>query len=101
MARTNGQLYKRLRREFKDEHQPLNTPCWICGQPTIEWDTHGQDNSFELDHYHSVSEHPELETDPSNFRVSHRTCNNQRSNKAPRLGLGTLSQTYYPQQPNT
>jgi 5-methylcytosine-specific restriction endonuclease McrA len=95
MARSSSRRMKQLTQEFFLEGRRLDAKkdpaanCWMCKQ-TIDYsvDPHTTPDSHNLDHYHSVSEHPELQEDPTNFRHSHMLCNNQRSNNAPTLGLG-------------
>ncbi|WGD38488.1 hypothetical protein [Lysinibacter sp. HNR] len=90
-------LMKKLRKEFYEEGQRLHAEgnpeanCWLCSQP-IDYDAAPgtTPDSHELDHFHTVSEHPELQEDPTNFRHSHTLCNSKRGNRSPSLGLGDL-----------
>lgn len=87
--RTEPSSFTKARRTFFNQGKEQNAPCWLCGQP-IDYEA-GQGttaDSHELDHYHPVSTHPELQHDPSNFRHAHKQCNRQRSNKRPLADLG-------------
>jgi 5-methylcytosine-specific restriction endonuclease McrA len=84
---------RELKRVFRAEREEADAPCWLCGQ-LINYAEHGREDSFELDHYYPASTHPEHYEDPANFRPSHSSCNRERSNKAPRPGLGVLSRNW-------
>lgn len=86
--------YRQLRKTFRSNCEQNNTPCWLCSQPidyTIPWP---EEQSFELDHLHPRSTHPQHAEDPANFRASHRACNNKRGNKTPTANLGTLNRQW-------
>lgn len=87
--------YQALREQFRDECRESGEPCWLCPFP-IDYDA-GQfeEDAFELDHFYPVSTHPDLAEDPSNFRASHRRCNQVRGNGAPRPGLGKTSVDWF------
>jgi 5-methylcytosine-specific restriction endonuclease McrA len=88
---------KQLTRDFFEQGRRLDADpatraeasCWICLQ-RIDYDAAPgtTEDSHELDHYFPVSTHPDLQEDPTNFRHSHRRCNGERSNQAPKAGLG-------------
>jgi HNH endonuclease len=82
-----------LRVAFRAECEAEDRPCWMCGQP-IAYGIPDQDDSFQLDHYFTVSAHPELQEDPANFRASHARCNRQRGDGAPAPTLGSLSRSW-------
>jgi hypothetical protein len=95
--RTNTRLDHELRDAFFEEGKLLDAAgdpeanCWLCGEridyvaaPNTTPDSHN------LDHYLTVSEHPELQSDPDNFRHSHSLCNQQRGNGAPAADLGNV-----------
>lgn len=90
--RTSSRLMGKLREQFftegkrlsesDDETERLMAACWLCHQPidyTVTANT--TPDSHNLDHYYPVGSHPELQTDPANFRHSHALCNTQRSNR--------------------
>lgn len=84
-----------VREERRTAWAAEDAPCWLCGQP-IDWTVAdgSTDSSFEYDHYFPASTHPEHYDDPANGRPSHRGCNRDRGNGAPRAGLGTLSRAW-------
>ena len=93
--RTNTRLDHELRQAFFEEGQRLDAAgdpeanCWLCRQPIDYTAAQGSTpDSHNLDHYFTVSEHPELQSDPDNFRHSHTLCNQQRGAGAPALDLG-------------
>ena len=95
--RVDTRHMKKLRGEFFREGQRLDADpltrhlanCWLCGQRIDYTATPSSTpDSHNLDHYHPVSEHPELQYDPSGFRHSHFACNTSRGNSAPSPGLG-------------
>ena len=100
MARTNTRRMNLLRDEFFAEGRKLSesadpevralSNCWLCTLP-IDYvaDAHSTADSHNLDHFKTVRDHPELQEDPSNFRHSHRACNQGRGANTPSLGLGT------------
>lgn len=64
--------------------------CWICGQRIDYYVPAGTtDDSHELDHATPVSQRPDLQEDPNNFRHAHKRCNRERSDSAPHATLGT------------
>ena len=95
--RSTSRHMKQLTRNFFEQGKRLDADpatrvqatCWICRQ-RIDYDADPgtTEDSHELDHYYPVSTHPDLQEDPSNFRHAHRRCNGQRSNQAPKAGLG-------------
>ena len=99
MARSSSRHMKRLRAEFFAEGKRLDADpitrhladCWLCGQ-RIAYDVEPSStpDSHNLDHYHPVSTHPELQEDPSGFRHAHFQCNTSRGNRAPAPGLGEV-----------
>lgn len=94
-ARKSTRLMNKLRAEFFAQGKRLDAAgdpaanCWLCKQP-VDYDVAPgtTPESHNLDHYHTVDEHPELQEDPTNFRHAHRECNQVRSNKTPTAGLG-------------
>lgn len=84
MARVGGREYQKLRAVFRAECAAADEPCWMDGQPIAYDEPDGTtDDSFELDHYYTVSLHPDKEMDPANFRASHMSCNRRRGNGPP------------------
>lgn len=69
--------------------------CWLCGMP-IDYSVPANTtpDSHNLDHYFPVSEYPELQEDPANFRHSHMDCNGERGADAPLPSLGVLSRAW-------
>lgn len=101
MARTNTRRMHKLRQDFFDEGKALAAKgdpaanCWlgpVCylGGVPIDYSVPAgtTDESHNLDHYHTVSEHPELQEDPSNARHAHKYCNEKRRTTIPTGGLG-------------
>lgn len=95
--RTNTREDHRLRAAFFEEGKRLDADpetralsvCWIC-KTRIDYDAAPgtSDESHNLDHFKAVRDFPELQSDPTNFRHSHRVCNIDRGADAPELGLG-------------
>ncbi|ALE05518.1 hypothetical protein AL755_08555 [Arthrobacter sp. ERGS1:01] len=86
--------YRQQRATFRTQCAEANEPCWLCSQAIdyrIKWP---EEDAFELDHLYPRSTHPQHAEDPTNFRASHRLCNQKRSNKMPTGGLGTLSRQW-------
>lgn len=96
-ARSDTRAHKAARTEFFNEGKRLDADpatrhlanCWLCKQ-RIAYDVEPNTtpDSHNLDHYHPVSTHPELQHDTSNWRHSHMLCNQNRGNRAPSSGLG-------------
>lgn len=99
VARVNTRRMRQLRRDFFEEGRRFDADprtrdqsvCWLCGQ-RIDYDAAPgtSEDSHELDHAVPVSEAPDLQEEPSNFRHAHRRCNAARGNRAPsaRLSAG-------------
>ncbi len=95
--RVDTRRMKKLRGEFFREGQRLDADpltrhlanCWLCKQ-RIAYDVEPNTtpDSHNLDHYHPVSTHPELQHDTTNWMHSHASCNQSRGNGAPSVGLG-------------
>jgi hypothetical protein len=97
MARSNSRRMHTLRAEFTAECKADDLPCWICTlgiDYEAPFDDYKNDERFQLDHYLSVSTHPELQEEWSNFRPSHAGCNRDRGNGAPKVDLGVLSREW-------
>jgi hypothetical protein len=82
---------------FRERCELEDARCWLCGQ-SIDYTVPSSStvDSFELDHFYTVSEHPELQEDPANFRPSHMLCNRNRGNGPPAPALGSLSRVWFP-----
>jgi len=96
-ARTSTRSGKRLRKEFREQCEKVNAPCWMDGMPidyTAPWDDFGNDDRYQMDHFFPVSTHPGLQDDPTNFRASHAGCNLARSNGDPVAPLGIPSRDW-------
>lgn len=101
----NTRNMRRARPAFYEEGKLLDADpatrseanCWICGE-RIDYDAlpGSTEQSHELDHAIPVSERPDLQEDPSNFRHSHSICNRRRSNKAPLPSLGEAVPAWWP-----
>ena len=97
MARSDTRAMKAERAAFFAEGARLDADpetrhlanCWLCKQ-RIAYDVepNSTPDSHNLDHYHPVSTHPELQHDTTNWRHSHMLCNQNRGNRAPSAGLG-------------
>ena len=95
--RLNTTNMNKQRKLFRERCAEANAKCWLCGQG-IDYDVPSSStpDSFELDHFYTVSEHPELQEDPANFRASHMLCNRERGNGPPNPSLGSLSRVWFP-----
>ncbi|WP_158170965.1 HNH endonuclease [Rhodococcus sp. JT-3] len=81
-AGRSGHRWRKIRANHRAMCQARNAPCWLCGQQ-IDYDAPANAaESYEADHFHSVSTHPQLANDPENLRPSHSGCNRSRGNKA-------------------
>lgn len=94
-GRTNTRRMHKGRLDFFLEGKELDAKgdpeanCWLCTQPIDYAAPQGStDESHNLDHFKTVDEYPELQEDPSNWRHSHRLCNQKRGKDAPSPGLG-------------
>jgi hypothetical protein len=93
--RTNTRRMHKLRDEFFAEGKRLDAAgdpaanCWLDGQ-RIDYDVKAgtTPDSHNLDHFYTVTDFPELQEDPSNFRHAHTLCNEQRGKNSPSPGLG-------------
>lgn len=85
--RVESRAMKKLREVFLEEGRELAADpttedlavCWLCGDPidyTAEPGT--TPDSHNLDHFYPVSDYPELQEDPDNFRHAHASCNQSR-----------------------
>lgn len=86
MASNNARstrTHKTARAAFRAECREHDVPCWLCLQPIDYTAPAGHPDAFELDHYYTVSTHPELVDDPGNFRAGHGSCNRARGDKDP------------------
>ena len=86
--------YKELRAAFKSKSKANTTPCWLCGKP-IDYDLPAaHPDCFNLDHAIPRSERPDLAEDPTNFRPSHRICNERRGAADPHIQIGQPSEPW-------
>ncbi len=83
------------RKTFRAECEAADEPCWICTQRINYAASQYDEDTFELDHFHPVSTHPELAEDPTNWRAAHRRCNQVRGADTMRAELGTLSRAWF------
>ncbi|QDH85095.1 HNH endonuclease [Gordonia phage Dardanus] len=90
----SGHRWRTIKSAFRAKCVAAKSVCWLCGQRIDYTLKFPHPESFEPDHYHPVSTHPELAEDPANLRPSHRDCNLRRGNKAPTLGLGRQSRKW-------
>jgi len=89
MKKARADFFAEGKRLDADEATRHLANCWICKQRidyTVE--PSSTPDSHNLDHFHPVSTHPELQYDPTGFRHSHFLCNGNRGNSAPAAGLG-------------
>ncbi|WP_198416819.1 MULTISPECIES: hypothetical protein [Cryobacterium] len=99
MARTNTRRMHALRDEFFQEGRTQSqsadsevrvlSDCWLC-LTAIDYvaEPHTTSDSHNLDHFHTVSDRPDLQEDWSNFRHAHMACNLSRGKRTPTAGLG-------------
>lgn len=92
--RRDSRAYRKKRDKFRADSTADNTPCHLCGQPIDYTAEQGHPDAFELDHFHPVSERPDLIEDPANFRASHGACNRRRGNRAAAFALGSPSRDW-------
>lgn len=102
VARVNTRRMRQLRKDFFEKGRRFDADprtrdqsvCWLCGQ-RIDYDAAPgtSEGSHELDHAVPVSQAPDLQEEPSNFRHAHRRCNAARGNRAPsaRLSAGGVA----------
>ena len=102
VARVNTRRMRQLRKDFFEKGRRFDADprtrdqsvCWLCGQ-RIDYDAAPgtSEDSHELDHAVPVSQAPDLQEEPSNFRHAHRRCNAARGNRAPsaRLSAGGVA----------
>lgn len=93
-ANRSDRRYKKLKADYRTVCEESNAPCWMCGQAIDYAAADDEPDAYNLDHFHPWSTHPELRTDPANFRPSHRACNIARGNGDAPLGLGSLSEEW-------
>ncbi|GAB7070405.1 hypothetical protein H7J06_24530 [Mycobacterium hodleri] len=81
--------FRLVRAGYRDRCAAAALPCAICHQPIDYRLEHGDPGAFELDHIHSVEDHPnialiEYNSDAGrgpvgpNFQPSHSVCNKRR-----------------------
>lgn len=94
-AGRDGRPWRTLAASYRRECEARDARCWICGQE-IDYgaDSTSHPDSFQPDHFHPVAQRPELALDPANLRPSHRSCNLERSDGPPPLGLGEPSRAW-------
>lgn len=92
--RLNTTNMQKQRKLFRARCEEEHARCWLCGQPIDYAAPVGHVDSFELDHFYTVSAHPELQEDPANFRPAHMLCNRQRGDGPPMPSLGSLSRNW-------
>lgn len=78
-SRTGTRQWMQLRRHLIAQAKAANTPCLYCGQ-AIDYTSHGQPNSAEVDHLHPVALGGH-NTSINNLTIACRTCNRRKSNK--------------------
>lgn len=93
-ARRDSRSYRTARNNFRNQCAETNAPCHLCGQPINYQAEQGHPDAFELDHFHPISERPDLIEDPANFRASHGPCNNRRGNRPATFALGNRSEQW-------
>ncbi|MFW0791778.1 HNH endonuclease [Gordonia sp. CPCC 205333] len=92
---TGERQYRKHRARFRARCEELNAPCHLCGRAiSYDLDDGTDPDSFELDHFHPRSTHPELMRDVGNFRPAHSACNRSRGTKPVVPTLGTPSEAW-------
>jgi len=91
----SSRRYQLLREQFKQDCWAEDARCWLCPFPIDYSAGQYEEDAFELDHYYPVSTHPELAEDPSNFRASHRRCNQVRGNAPPVVEVDRTSEDWF------
>ena len=92
--------YRELRDTMKQIWQPINAPCGICGQATIDWDgIKNEPDSFELDHRISRKRAKamgrlDLLLDPNNAQPSHCRCNRSKQHGEGPISIGETSEEF-------
>ena len=76
----SGDRWKKMADQFKHRCKIARLPCHLCGQP-IDYTLKTGPQAFQVDHYHPISQRPDLVYDQRWFRPSHATCNNHRGDK--------------------
>lgn len=96
VPRRDSRIYRRRKVEFRDECQPLNASCWLCGGEIDYTVTGGPDvpNGFSVDHAIPWTVRPDLAYDMGNFRPAHWQCNSERGTSDVDLGLGDGSRVW-------
>lgn len=98
---TRSRRYRVMKKAFREKCASENARCWICGH-SIDYRIPYKDpvtgfvnqDAFQLDHLYPRSTHPEMAEDPANFRPSHGSCNNKRSNKLSMTGIGQTTRSW-------
>lgn len=94
-TRDRGTRAKQFRAEMKSQWEPVNAPCAICSQATINWaGQRNQPESFEIHHLKDPENHPELEFEPRNVRPSHSRCNRSAGRNAEPTSIGQTSEAW-------
>lgn len=86
--------YMKQRDEFRTRCEAEHRTCHLCGQPIDYSAPHVADDGFQVDHFHPVSERPDLAEDMANFRPSHKSCNVERGNKRVQPTIGVPSRDW-------
>lgn len=92
--------YREFREQMKAIWQPINAPCGICGQATIQYDApKNEPDAFELDHRISRKRakamgRPELILDPNNAQPSHCRCNRSKQEGDGPAAIGETSEEF-------
>lgn len=100
MGDLDSPAYRLLRRTMKAIWKPINAPCGICGQATIQYDAPKNDpDAFELDHRISRKRakamgRPDLILDPNNAQPSHCRCNRSKQEGDGPVTLGETSEEF-------
>lgn len=92
--------YVKFRAHMKSIWQPVNAPCGLCGQATIQWDAPRNDpEGFELDHKISrkrmrAMNRMDLLLDPNNAQPAHTRCNRSKQDGDGPAPIGETSEEF-------
>lgn len=83
-----------LREEFRRRCSTRSATCWLCGKPIDYTLPKEHPEAFNLDHAIPKAERNDLAEDPTNFRPSHKVCNERRGADCPTIDIGAASEQW-------
>lgn len=92
--------YREFRTAMKAIWQPINAPCGICGQATIQWGApKNEPDAFELDHRISRKKckamgRLDLLLSPGNCQPSHTRCNRSKQEGDGPVSIGEMTEEW-------